>query len=272
MLLSFHLILMQGENEVSHQNASKGVSRRTLLGLTAAAVVMPSSLALAAAKTLRGSVSFRERIALPPDAILEVRLLDVSLADAPSTTIAVTRVKTRHRMPIPYRLRFDDARIKPNRSYALQARITVNGRLWFTTTTRHAVFAGKPVETDIRLERVKSEKPETSDPRGKWLAESIHGQGVIDNLQTVIDIGPDGKITGSGGCNRIAGKAAISGEHITFGPMISTRMACAPAIMDQESKFLAALGAARRFEVDSQKGKLILFNANNRPVLVMARM
>jgi putative lipoprotein len=257
---------------MSRHNASKRVSRRKLLSLAAAAIVMPSSLALAAAKTLHGSVSYRERIALPPDSILEVRLLDVSLADAPATTIAVTRVKTRHRVPVPYRLRFDDARIKPGRSYALQARITVNGRLWFVTTTRHAVFTGKPDETDIRVERVKSEKPDSSDPGGKWLAESIHGHDVIDNLQTMIDIGSDGKITGSGGCNRIAGKAAISGERITFGPMISTKMACAPAIMDQESKFLAALGDVRRFEVDGQRGKLILFNANSRPILVLARM
>lgn len=257
---------------MSHQNSSKRVSRRKLLGLAAAAIVVPSSLALAAAKTLRGSVSYRERIALPPHAVLEVRLLDVSLADAPATTIAVTRVKTRHRLPIPYRLRFDDGRIKPGRSYALQARITVNGRLWFITTTRHSVFTGKPDETDIRVERVKSGKPEASDPSGRWLAESIRGHGIIDNLQTVIEIASDGKITGSGGCNRIAGKAAISGERITFGPMISTKMACAPAVMDQESKFLAALGDVRRFEVDRERGKLVLFNANSRPVLVMARM
>src|SRR4051794_9818013 len=103
---------------MSRQGAGQRISRRKLLGLTIAAIAMSSNVVLAAGKTLRGGVSYRERIALPPDAILEVRLLDVSLADAPSTTLAVTRVKTRHRLPIPYRLRFDDARIKPGRSYA----------------------------------------------------------------------------------------------------------------------------------------------------------
>ncbi|TMJ34792.1 MAG: META domain-containing protein [Alphaproteobacteria bacterium] len=257
---------------MGRQDTGKSVSRRKLIGFAAAAIVMPSRLALARAKTLRGSVSYVERIALPPDAILEVRLIDVSLADAPATTIAVTRVKTRHRLPIPYRLRFDDARIKPGRSYALHARITVNGRLWFISATRHAAFTGKPDKTDIRVERVTSEKSAASNPSGKWLAESIHGHGVIANLQTVIDIAADGKVTGSGGCNRIAGKAEISGERISFGPMISTKMACAPAIMDQESKFLAALGDARHWQLESQKNKLVLFNANSRPILVLARM
>jgi len=252
---------------------NRRIKRRELLALgAAAAVFLPVGGALAAARVLRGQVSYRERIALPPHAILEVRLVDVSLADAPSKTLAVTRVKTRHRMPIPYRLRYDEAQIKPGRRYALQARITVNGQLWFITTTRHSIFTGGRDEANIRVERVKSGAPEASGPNGKWLTESIRGHGVIDDLQTMIEIAADGRVSGSGGCNHIAGQAEIQGERITFGPMISTKMACAPAVMDQESKFLAALGDVQRFKVEAEKGKLILFNATSRPILVLARM
>ena len=252
---------------------NRHLTRRKLLALSAAAVaILPALPAFAAARTLRGSVSYRERIALPPHALLEVRLLDVSLADAPAKTLAVTRVKTRHRMPIPYRLRYDEARLKPGRRYALQARITVNGQLWFITTTRHSIFAGGKDETDITVERVKKGPPEASGPAGKWLCESIRGHGVIDDLQSTIEIAADGGVTGSGGCNRISGRAEIQSERITFGPMISTKMACPPAIMDQESKFLSALGDVQRFKVDAQKDKLILFGATGRPLLVLARM
>lgn len=38
--------------------------------------------------TVSGSIAYRERIALPPDAQIEVRVDDVSLADAPSKTVA----------------------------------------------------------------------------------------------------------------------------------------------------------------------------------------
>jgi putative lipoprotein len=48
-------------------------------------------------------------------------------------------------------------------------------------------------------------------------------------------------------------------------------MACPPAIMDQESKLLGALGDARRWMIDDQRGKLILFDAANREVLLLAR-
>ena len=41
----------------------------------------------AAERTLKGEVMYRERIALPPNAVLSVQLADVSLADAPATMI-----------------------------------------------------------------------------------------------------------------------------------------------------------------------------------------
>ncbi len=248
-------------------------TRRELLAFSGVAAVLSCvSPAEAAAQTLRGHVSYREKIGLPPHAILEVRLLDVSLADAPARTLAVTRVKTRHRMPIPYRLRFDTAAIHPGRHYALQARITVNGQLWFITAMLHSIFTGGPDKTDIVVERARSEAPEAAGPTGKWLAELIHGHGIIDNVQPAIEIAGDGRVTGSGGCNRLSGRAFIEGERITFGPMISTKMACPPAVMDQESRFVTALGDVQRFRVDAAKGKLILFNATSRPILVLARM
>jgi putative lipoprotein len=248
------------------------LSRRSLLGLAAAALALPASPALATGRALRGQVSYRERIALPPEALLEVRLVDVSRADAPARSLAVTRVKTRHRMPIPYRLRFDEARIQRGHTYALEARITVHGKLWFITTTRHTALAGNADETNILVEFVKSAAAATLPLNGRWLAESIRNRRVIGDPKTLIEIAADGKVTGSGGCNRISGKATVDGAHISFGPMISTKMACPPAVMDQESKFLAALGDTRLWRIDEQRDRLILVDAHGVTVLRMARL
>src|SRR5260221_13285225 len=43
------------------------------------------------------------------------------------------------------------------------------------------------------------------------------------------------------------------GRAYQLGPMISTKIARAPAIMDQETRFLAALGDAGHWLVESQK-------------------
>jgi len=63
---------------------NRRITRRELLALSAAAAAfLPTGGALAAARVLRGQVSYRERIALPPHAILEVRLVDVSAVTQP---------------------------------------------------------------------------------------------------------------------------------------------------------------------------------------------
>ena len=84
----------------------------------------------------------------------------------------------------------------------------------------------------------------------EWLAEDIRGGGVIDNARSTIAIAADGAVSGSGGCNRMTGRAKIDGQAIGIGPLATTRKACVPALMDQERKFLAALEATRAYRFD----------------------
>ncbi len=103
--------------------------------------------------TLTGTVSYRERMALPPDAEVEVALVDVSLADAPSVTIAETRFQPQTSVPIAFELTYDPSKIDDRHTYALQARITDHGRLMFITTTQYRVLQGGQNMTDLMLER-----------------------------------------------------------------------------------------------------------------------
>lgn len=77
------------------------------LSLTACATLMPSEKPVA----VTGSVAYRERIALPPTAQVEIRLDDVSLADAPSRTIAQQSFTADGRqVPFPFRFTVDQRR------------------------------------------------------------------------------------------------------------------------------------------------------------------
>ena len=49
-------------------------------------------------------------------------------------------------------------------------------------------------------------------------------------------------------------------------------MACVPAAMDQEAKFLEALGDTRKWRIDDRRGKLYLLDAQGGEVLLLARM
>lgn len=107
---------------------------------------------------------------------------------------------------------------------------------------------------------------------GKWLAEDIDGGGVIDRLQTTLDIRDDGIVTGMGGCNRYAGSATISGNTIKFLPMASTRMACTAAVMRQESRFHSTLEKVTAWRVDQTQRKLILLDKGGFEMMRFSRM
>lgn len=106
-------------------------------------------------KTIAGEVTYRERIALPPDAVLVVELADVSLADAPAIVIAKRRIAPTGQVPIKFEIGFEPKAIQKGRTYALQARITVGGRLMFVTDTNHRLdpLAGTPQTVLVKMPR-----------------------------------------------------------------------------------------------------------------------
>lgn len=86
---------------------------------------------------LEGIATYRERIALPPDAVLIVTIQDVSLADAPASVIARVRLPTNGRqVPLPYAVEYDASRILAGRRYTVSGRVEDGtGRLlWITDT------------------------------------------------------------------------------------------------------------------------------------------
>src|SRR5664279_5753189 len=82
--------------------------------------------------TVAGTVTYRQRMALPPDAVLEVRLQDTSRPDTAAPTIALATIPTAGaQVPIPFRIDYDPAAIDPSHSYSVRATITVSGTLLY---------------------------------------------------------------------------------------------------------------------------------------------
>ena len=69
------------------------------------------------------------------------------------------------------------------------------------------------------------------------------------------------RVAGSGGCNRLMGSYTIDGEHIKFGQMAGTMMAC-PQGMEQERAFHQALAKVARWRIAGET--LELFDAEGR--------
>ena len=113
------------------------------LPLAACATLMPSEQAV----SVTGEITYRERMALPPTAQVEVTLADVSLMDAPSKTIAQQSFTADGRqVPFAFSLTVDERKIDPRGRYSVSARITdASGKLMFITDTHNGVtFDGRP--------------------------------------------------------------------------------------------------------------------------------
>ncbi|MBE9110927.1 YbaY family lipoprotein [Nodosilinea sp. LEGE 07298] len=113
-------------------------------------------MALTDSASVTGTVTYLPRIAMPPNAVLEVSLLDVSRADAPAITLATqSMVFGDRQVPLPFELVYDPDQIDPRFSYAVQARILIDGQLRFINTSRFGVITqGNPTEVEVRVDPV----------------------------------------------------------------------------------------------------------------------
>lgn len=98
---------------------------------------------------------------------------------------------------------------------------------------------------------------------GAWRVEDIDHGGVVDNAEVTIVFGPDGAISGRSGCNRYGGEYAYAAGALTVGALFSTKMACAPALMDLEMKFLDRLDGELSVRTEAD-GALSLEDADGR--------
>lgn len=106
---------------------------------------------------VNGTVWIRQKIALPPDAVLTVTLSDASLADAPSKVISQRVVRTEGKQaPFQFTLPFNPADIQPGARILLSAAITVDGKMMFVTDNVHQVVTTGGTRQDLTLVPVPS--------------------------------------------------------------------------------------------------------------------
>lgn len=96
-----------------------------------------------------------------------------------------------------------------------------------------------------------SAPPASADPLdgSKWALQSYGPAGQPKQAagQATAEFA-GGKISGNSTCNSFSGSYTASGTSLKLGELISTMMACAdPALMQQESDYVNALGTTRGF-------------------------
>jgi uncharacterized lipoprotein YbaY/heat shock protein HslJ len=108
--------------------------------------------------TITGTATYMQRMAMPPEAVLTVRIEDVSFADKSSPVLVESQVVFADRqVPIPFEIHMPRGGIDAHGRYALRADISVAGQKRFVTDHEIAVLAeGAPTKFDLLLVGVKA--------------------------------------------------------------------------------------------------------------------
>ena len=229
-------------------------------------------------KAIEGSVWYRERMALPPNAEIRISLEDVARMDVPSEVIATTRIEPQGGPPWDFSLGYDPRKLHDRGRYVLRARIEADGQLLFISTRQIPAFdsaAGFPIE--IRVSRVggtptgRTAPPPTPDvslTETYWKLTEIDGQpaalGAGERELHLVLTSEGNHVRGFSGCNRFTGSYERSGSQLHFTPLAATRMACVEG-MEQEQRFLDALGAVMRFSISGDS--LTFYTGDERLIL-----
>jgi len=131
----------------------------------AAAVLM----APAQAGTISGTASYRQRVALPPDAVFEAVLIDAALADAPARELGRVRLQPAGQSPFRFSIPYRDSDVTPGGRYTVRATVRHGDRLLFTTDTFTPVLTGGPSQPlNLVMVQVGSRRPlSPSSPLGR---------------------------------------------------------------------------------------------------------
>ena len=125
----------------------------------------PSEPTTPATATVSGTVTYRERIALSPGAVVEVKLIDVSRADAPAVTIGEHVIQNPGQVPVAFEVEYDPADIDERFTYAIQARIMEGDKLTFISDTAyHVITRNNSDRVDLVLVKVGGALPEPAPP------------------------------------------------------------------------------------------------------------
>jgi putative lipoprotein len=102
------------------------------------------------ATQVTGSVMYRERIALTPDAVVQVDVVELQQDGSPGTVIGQQTIKSPAQVPIPFAVDIHPQRVRAEGSYAVNVRITDGARV-FTTAAPVPVLTQGHRSSDVQV-------------------------------------------------------------------------------------------------------------------------
>ncbi|MBG0846872.1 META domain-containing protein [Pseudomonas chengduensis] len=109
-----------------------------------------------------------------------------------------------------------------------------------------------------------SDAPQLETERS-YQVEWIGEHPLIDRSHLTVTFAADGRAHGHAGCNHWFAGYTLKDDAVRFETPGSTRKMCAPSLMEQEQRFLAALEEVQRWDFNDI-GQLQLWPATGKPI------
>lgn len=227
--------------------------------------------------SLTGTVVYLQRIALPPDAVVRVRLDEVDRPAASGRTLAeITIPAEGQQVPIPFTLTYAPHQIESDHRYVIHATIQDgNGSVRWTTETPPAVLTEGAPSDDVEVRvvpaaRISSEQA-IGEPAPRALVQTpwrlvrieTPGDAMTPDPDETLTVAfqADGRLGGQADCNRFFGPYTVEEDRrLTVGNIAGTLAACPPP--SSGDTFLRVLGAVESFDVSG--GRLQLHTDDGR--------
>ena len=108
---------------------------------------------------------------------------------------------------------------------------------------------------------------------GQW---ELVSHGSVSNqvpaaadVDTSIEFGADGQLSGNVGCNGFGGEYTVDGDTITFSPVTSTMMFCEGPVGEQEIGTITVFQESATFVLDGDR--LTITSADGNSMIVLTR-
>ena len=211
---------------------------------------------------LTGTIAYRERVALPADAAVAVKLEDIS-GHSPKTVAETLFSPGGQQVPIPFQLSYNPADINPAHTYRLLANIAVDGKPMFVSTAAYPVITqGNPTQVAMMLEAAPSQPSPAAGTKlygTHWMLAELDGKPAApgEGKPVHLVLHKKGKLSGFAGCNQVTGTYIAQQGAMQFTPAATTMKMCSQPVMQQEQAFLAALKATTAYQVNGNTLELL---------------
>ncbi|GIU23515.1 MULTISPECIES: YbaY family lipoprotein [unclassified Shewanella] len=126
---------------------------KPLLPLAVAASMLTGCATSNAVVEIHGEVWYKERMALPEDAVISVQVQDVSRMDAPAEVIAEFE-RNDVSTPIPFQFLINRDQFEDGHTYNIGARITLDNKLMFINTQAYRIDLDSSEPMSVLVQRV----------------------------------------------------------------------------------------------------------------------